>query len=96
MRAAFIIAAIFLSGPLLAFVGQAPEDNAPVLVVAPPWRDVADVAQAAGGQLIGPTVAPMAVLAISKEKKFGNRVRRAGGWFVLDGRALAALCGVSL
>ena len=81
---------IFLTGPLMA-LAMAPKavQGAPVLVVA---RDAAAVVAAAGGRIVGPTTAPMAVLATG-DSGLINRLRASKAWLVTEGRWIAQLCG---
>ncbi len=90
-----------LSGPVAAVVGGTPRTDSPMLVIVPPWLDAASVVDGAGGRLIGPVRAPLAVFATVADgaghaatSDFVRRVRDEGAWWVTDGTALAAICGV--
>ena len=73
----------------MAVASNAPEGE-PVLVVAPPWRGGPEaVVLAAGGTVIGPTQAPLSVLATDVSSR---ELRDAGAWFLLDPSKLAFLC----
>jgi hypothetical protein len=93
VSAAFLIAA--LAGPLAALGAAAPRPDAPVLAIAPPWIDVDAVVARAGGRPIGPVGAPLATLAQGEGAHFAERLRDAGAWMVVDGAALARLCGAA-
>ncbi len=76
--------------PALVLGAAAPREGAPVLVIAP---GAAAVVEAAGGQLVGLSRAPLAVLAAADAPGFAARLRAAGAWSVHDGERLAVLCG---
>ncbi|MCH2165305.1 MAG: hypothetical protein MK098_11720 [Marinovum sp.] len=81
-----------LAGPILALAhAPAPSQNNPILVIAP---DAADVIAAAGGQVIGPTTAPLAALATG-DAGFADRLNASSAWLVTDGQWVAELCGVT-
>jgi hypothetical protein len=62
----------------------------PVLVVAPPWSGGAEaVVAAAGGAIVGPTQAPLSVLATGAS---ASDFRQSGAWFLLDPSALELFC----
>lgn len=65
------------------------------MVIAPPWAvdgGPAGVVAAAGGREVSPMRAPFAVLAVFDTQ---TTARSIGAWMVLDGRVIAAICGVS-
>lgn len=93
ISAAFLIAA--LAGPIAALGASTPRANEPVLAIAPPWVDVAGVVDRAGGRAIGPWRAPLATLAQGHGAQFADRLRAAGAWIVIDGAALARICGAA-
>lgn len=66
------------------------EPGAPVLVVAPPWSGGAEaVVLAAGGSIVGPTQAPLSVLAAgASEQAF----RDNGAWFLVNPGAISFFC----
>jgi hypothetical protein len=64
------------------------------LVIAPPWIDFERAILAAGGTLIGPVQAPFARLAQSDGADFVPILLSKGIWAVVDGSAIAQLCGV--
>ncbi|WP_172841174.1 hypothetical protein [Rhodovulum sp. P5] len=74
---------LLMAGP--AKVGR------PALVVAAPWGGgAAAVIADAGGQEVGPYIAPMARFAVFTAP---DRAVQAGAWAVLDADALLTLCG---
>lgn len=83
--------------PVLGLAATPPVGEAPRLVLFAPWADGAALVRQAGGRPIGPLEAPMGVLAVAEDTAaFDRRVRAAGAWTVIDGRAIARLCGVSV
>lgn len=80
-------------GPLLALATVPSGDDGIVLVVTPPWRDLAGVIDVAGGRQIGPDTAYLGALATGDGADFAARLRQGGAWAVFDGGTLAALCG---
>ncbi len=86
------LAAATLLAPLAA-LPAAPDAPGPVLAAAPPWIDLAQAVEDAGGRAIGPALAPFAVLAASPRPGFPDRLRASGAWLTLDGRRIARLCG---
>ncbi|WP_094023590.1 hypothetical protein [Maliponia aquimaris] len=79
-----------------SFAGVPGQAGQPVLVVAPPWAGgAAGVVARAGGRIVGPQVAPLAVFAVFEPPLPLSDLRRAGSWAVADARRLAALCGGS-
>ncbi len=87
------------AAPAAALLAARPSPGAagPVLVVAPPWRDVAAILAEAGGRPVGPADAPLGRLAADDDpdrpRPFAARLHAAGALFALDARALARLCG---
>ena len=82
------------AGPILALISAEPEPDSPVLVLSVPWLDPSASVLAAGGQLIGPVSAPIAVLATGSDPDFLERLAEMPGTLVRGGRQLAALCGL--
>ena len=67
-----------------------------VLVVVPPWgADAVRLVHDSGGHPVGPASAPFALLARFDQAPPRAALRARGAWAVRDGRALAAICGVS-
>ena len=82
-----------LAAAPMAVLSAPPGAEGPFLVVAPPWLEAAAIVEAAGGSVVGPAGAPLAVLAMAEVPGFQARASRAGA-IVRDGRVLAAICGV--
>ena len=89
------VAATLAAGPVLAALAAPPPADGPLLAVVAPWRDAAEVARAAGAAPVG-LAAPMALLVTGEGADLPARLRAAGAWAVLDGAALAALCGAAV
>ncbi|WP_294225241.1 hypothetical protein [uncultured Shimia sp.] len=79
--------------PVLAIVSAPVKAGGPVLVVARPGTDLTDLIETSGGQVVGVTRAPLAVMGWSEDDAFEQRLKRNGAWAILDGEALAWLCG---
>ena len=97
MQSAFIALSItlfVLSGPLLALLAAPPGDG-PILVIAPGEAHREGMVRQAGGQVLGPVQGLLGTLAISQDPDFPKHLRDSGAWFVVDGRSVAALCGVT-
>lgn len=80
-----------LAGPAVALVARPPADGGPFLVIAA--HPDATIVRA-GGTRLSPLGAPLGALAASGDPGFARRLREGGAWLVLDGRVLAAICGV--
>lgn len=71
-------------------VAAVPDDADLVLVVAPPWHGGPEaIVAAAGGSVVGPTNAPMAVVATDATPA---AFKEAGAWFLLDPKNVPFLC----
>lgn len=87
--------ALVAATPFLSVAaGPAASAGAPALVLAPPWRDAAAAAEAAGGRVVGLERAALAALAVFPDAEALARLRRVGA-IALDGRAAASFCGVN-
>lgn len=87
-----------LAGPFAAIASMPAQGDGPVLVVAP-FGQVAlarHAVDAAGGDLIGPERALIAVMAYSRDEGFAEKLKESGTWLVLDARAIAQVCGVRI
>lgn len=75
-----------------AFIAHSQEvSDGPLLVVTLPWGpDPAEVVAAAGGYVVSPARAPLAVVAAGASAATLNR---AGAFAVLDATAASFLCG---
>lgn len=81
------------SGPVMVVASAPPvSDDAPVLVISP--NAALHVAQE-GGRVVGPAVAPFAVLATGPEG-FGEKITNSNAWYARHGAWLARICGVSI
>jgi len=79
--------------PLGTILLAKPQSGQPILVILPPWLDGDALVERSGGHRIGPTLAPLALLAASRDVEFVENLRRSGAWAVRDGSVLAKLCG---
>ncbi|MEY8880486.1 hypothetical protein [Donghicola sp. XS_ASV15] len=71
-------------------VAAVPDDAELVLVVSPPWRGGPEaIVAAAGGSVVGPTNAPLAVVATDATPA---AFKDAGAWFLLDPKNVPFLC----
>ncbi len=91
---AAMIAGSLLAGPVLALVSAPPAGDGIVLVLAPPWADRGTIIEASGGAPVGLADAPLGTLAASPAPDFAEKLRARGAWLVIDGRPLAAICGI--
>lgn len=81
-----------LTGPILAIAKTpVPQAGDVMLVIA---QDATNVVRQAGGRLVGPTQAPLAVLAIG-DHEFAAQLYASGAWVVTDGDWIAQICGVT-
>ncbi len=80
--------------PVLAVVGAPLTKGGPVVVVAGPDADLEEIVRASGGWVVGVSRAPLAIMGTSDAADFEDRLRENGAWAILDGEALAWLCGV--
>jgi hypothetical protein len=81
-----------LSGPMAALATAKPRAGEPVLALFWPWQDAERLVTLAGGRIIGPVRAPLAVLAMGKSPDFAGRLSEQGALTVVDGTAIALLC----
>lgn len=95
-RLALATLALILLAPLGALVAAPPRDGMPVIVFVPPWLDAERVVSMAGGQIVGPDSAPLAVLAYSDNPGFPQHLLRAGALGVRDGALVANLCNLEV
>ena len=71
-------------------VASVPDDADLVLVVAPPWQGGPEaIVAAAGGSVVGPANAPLAVVATDAAPA---AFKEAGAWFLLDPNKFPFLC----
>ncbi|SNX70173.1 hypothetical protein SAMN05878503_10582 [Cereibacter ovatus] len=84
-------ACLALETAALSAGGGFDRGNGPYLVVAPPWGGgAAEVVRQAGGVIVGPTQAPLSVLADGAD---AAALAAAGAWWVLDPTVLGISCG---
>lgn len=89
------MALVGFAGPLIALGTATPQADADLLLIVA--SDPASVARQAGGRPIGPWQAPIGALVAAGSEDaagFAARLSAAGAWIVLDGAAVAAICGV--
>lgn len=79
--------------PVLAIVSVPVKAGGPVLIVARPGTDLTELVETSGGHVVGVTQAPLAVMGASESEDFEQRLKRNGALAILDGEALAWLCG---
>ena len=81
-----------VAGPAVTLAARPVEPGQPLLVIA---ADPGAVVARAGGAPVSPVSAPIGTLAAAPDPDFARRLKDGGAWLVLDGRVLAAICGVS-
>ncbi|MFY0659330.1 MAG: hypothetical protein JXR15_02480 [Shimia sp.] len=79
--------------PVLAIVSAPVKTGGPVLIVARPGTDLTELVEGSGGWVVGVARAPLAVMGVSDDDGFEQRLKRNGAWAILDGEALSWLCG---
>lgn len=95
-RLALATLALVLLAPLGALLAAPPQVGMPVIVFVPPWQDAARLVDLAGGQVVGPESAPLAVLAYSSDPDFARNLMLSGAFGVRDGSLVASLCNVEV
>ncbi|WP_299963202.1 hypothetical protein [uncultured Roseobacter sp.] len=65
-----------------------------MLIISPDPVELQQAVIASGGQMIGPEVARFGFFAIASDAAFAASMLGHGAWFVVDGRQIAALCGI--
>jgi hypothetical protein len=96
LRLAIGTLALVLLTPLGALFAAPPKVGSPVIVFVPPWLDADRLVTLAGGQVIGPETAPLAVLAYSNNPTFPRDILLLGALGVRDGSLVARLCSVEV
>lgn len=97
LASAILITLSVLVLPVFGIMGQPPAGQGPRLVIFPPWRDGLALVAGAGGYPVGPDVAAMGLLAMAADDAaFDRRLKAAGAWAVVDGTAIARLCGIPM
>ena len=97
MRVTVVMIFLTLAGPLLALAAARDDESDLRLVVIPPWRNAETIVTQAGGHIVGPARARFAVFA-RPQRAFGfsDAARDAGAILVLNGAAIASICGMTL
>ena len=95
-RLALATLALVLLTPLGALLAAPPQVGMPVIVFVPPWQDADRLVAVAGGQVIGPDSAPLAVLAYSDDPDFPRNLLLSGAFGVRDGSLVASLCNIEV
>ncbi len=88
----FVICLNLLLAPVALIAGAQPQLGEPLVVVAAPWVDAADVIAKAGGRVIGPEQPVLANIAIYDDPAFLDRLEAHGALFVLSAARLDAIC----
>ena len=83
-----------ISGIADAVLGSPPTPDAPVLVVIAPWTSAEAVLTGSGGMILDGGEALVGFIAVGPGEAFISHLSDMGALAVLDGAALAALCGV--
>ena len=85
---------VVCAGGLVALASSVAVPGEPVLVLSIRGIELREnLVLQSGGRLIGLAAAPLASLAVSSDPAFIRRLRSTGTVLVLDGRAIAQLCG---
>lgn len=95
-RLATATLALAVLAPFGTLLAAPPKAGTPVIVIVPPWLDGDRLVASAGGQVVGPTSAPLAVLAFSDDPDFADHLLLSGALGVRDGSLLANLCGIKV
>ncbi len=82
-----------IGAPFIVLVSEPVEPAGPVLVIHAPWQDGHALVLAAGGAPVGPTIAPMGLLADGTSPDFVSRLQTAGAIAVLNGQKISEICG---
>lgn len=93
MTAILFILSVFVT-PVMV-LSQSPSEGGPRLVIIPPWKSASAIITRSGGALVGPYVAPFAVLASFDNSQSEQHALRLGAWAILDGRKIFEICGGS-
>ncbi len=95
---AYLIAALMVlfAGPLLALASARPVPGEVMLAIGPRAVLQHAAVPAAGGHLVGPELARFGAFVQSDQAGFAAALKKHGAWFVVDGRRIAAFCGVDL
>lgn len=97
LQIALTILLLSVAGPALSILSMPRATQGLLLVLSPPWGAGTIEAEilAAGGRGIGTARAPFGTLVQADDAEFAQRLHAAAPVLILDGRALASLCGVN-
>jgi hypothetical protein len=89
--ASFLVPSLLFGLSLIGtgWMQLAPRPGWPVIAVFPPWWAASQAVEAvvrADGDIVGLGRWPMMVVAWSSRPRFGQRLRSAGAWLLLDAR----------
>lgn len=87
---------LFIFSVLLApvfILSQNTNSGGPRLVIIPPWKSSDAIIARSGGAIVGPYVAPFAVLASFKNSESEEHALNLGAWAIIDGSNILAICG---
>ncbi|MEO0945436.1 MAG: hypothetical protein AAFY06_11425 [Pseudomonadota bacterium] len=90
------VACVGLTGPVLALMTSEPRTGEIMLVIGPDPVAHQAAVRKAGGRVIGPDLARFGVLALAESDAFAAELVAQGAWLVVDGRRVAALCGIKI
>ncbi|MCV3271768.1 hypothetical protein [Roseobacter sinensis] len=92
----FAFAFAALAGPVLALASAKPVPGEIMLAIGPAAVLHEAVALSHSGRVLGPELARFGVLVQSDQTNFAPVLLENGDWFVVDGRRIAAICGVDI
>ncbi len=96
MPAILAVAFCLFVVPIVALFSVPVDADGPMLVVAGPGDDLEQIVEKSGGWVVGVSRAPLAIMGFSDRSDFEIRLKENGAWAILDGNALAWLCGVKV
>ncbi|WP_420863411.1 hypothetical protein [Algirhabdus cladophorae] len=86
----------FAAAPVALILVAEPKLGKPIVVVAKPWGIAATkVVEAAQGSFLSPQATRLAVWSVMRSETYATDLKMKGAWLVLDGAALAQICGVT-
>lgn len=78
----------------LALVSAPLNNDGPILMIFPPWKDLDHALAQTGAVEISPLRAPFAALIEAPTEHIQTALINQGAWTLLDGAFIAQLCGV--
>lgn len=90
------VALLFMFSVILTPVlvlSQNTTTGGPRLVIIPPWKSASAIVERSGGSLVGPYVAPFAVLASFENTQSEEHALSLGAWAIIDGSKISEICG---